>query len=130
MSNDKNFGLSRIKQICVTVHDLERSIEFYRDTLGMNFLFRAPPHMAFFDCGGVRLMLGIPEKAEFDHPASIIYYEVENIGAAFETLKGRGVDFEEEPTLVHKAEDHDFWLAFFRDLDGNLLALASEVPRQ
>ena len=84
------FGLSAIGQIFVTVHDVERAVAFYRDTLGMQFLFQAPPGMAFFNCGGVRLMLGVPTDPQFDHPASIIYYKVADIEAAYETLKSRG----------------------------------------
>ena len=122
------FGLSGIGQICVTVKDLKKATAFYRDTLGMKFLFQVP-NMAFFDCGGVRLMLGIAEKPELDHPPSILYYKVEDIQAAHATLVERGVAFEQEPVLAHKAEDHDLWLAFFRDMDGNLLALMSEVAR-
>ena len=125
----REFGLSGIGQIAVTVKDVEKAMGFYRDRLGMKFLFKAPPNMAFFDCGGVRLMLGLAESPELDHPASIIYYKVEDIRAAYETLRGRGVHFEREPGLVHKAENHDLWLAFFRDMDRNLLALMSEVPR-
>ena len=94
----------------------------------MKFLFDAG-HMAFFDCGGVRLMLSLPEKLEFDHPSSIIYYRVANIKQACEVLASRGVRFEEEPILVARLQDHDLWMASFRDVDENLLALMSEVPR-
>jgi methylmalonyl-CoA/ethylmalonyl-CoA epimerase len=72
-------------------------------------------------------MLGIAEKPELDHPASILYYKVEDIQAAHATLVDRGVTFDQAPVLVHKAADHDLWLAFFRDMDGNPLALISEV---
>lgn len=123
------FGLSQIGQIYVTVHDVKKAVAFYRDTLGIKFLFEVP-NMAFFDCGGVRLMLGVPEKPEFDHPASIIYYKVANIQAAYDTLSARGVKFEARPHLVAPLKDHDLWLAFFRDIDNNLLGLMSEVPRQ
>lgn len=120
------FGLNQIGQICVIVHDLERATAFYRDALGMRFLFKAP-NLAFFDCGGIRLMLGPPEKPEFDHPSSIIYYKVADIQAAFETLVARGVQFEGKPHLIAKLSDHDLWMAFFADVDGNTLALMSEV---
>ena len=79
------FGLSQISQIAIIVHDLDKAIAFYRDTLGMRFLFQVPK-MAFFNCGGIRLMLGIPEEPKFDHPASIIYYKVADIQGAYETL--------------------------------------------
>ncbi len=119
-------GLSQIGQIAVNVHDLPKAVAFYRDTLGMKFLFEVPG-MAFFDCGGVRLMLGLPEKPEFDHPASILYYRVEDIQRAYKTLSDRGVRFENEPHLIARMPDHELWMAAFRDPDGNLLELMSEV---
>ncbi len=122
-------GLSQIGQISVNVQDLERAITFYRDSLGMKFLFQAPPNMAFFDCGNIRLMLGIADKPELDHPASIIYYKVADIQATHETLKSRGVKFIVEPHLVAKMPDYDLWLADFYDSEDNVLALMSEVPR-
>ena len=126
--SDAEVGLTRIGQISVNVHDLERAIAFYRDTLGMPFLFQAPK-MAFFDCSGIRLMLATPEKPEFDHPASIIYYNVDDIQGTVAALTSRGVQIEREPALAAPMPDHDLWMAFFRDVDGNLLALMSEVPR-
>lgn len=122
-----DFGLGRIGQIAVPVADVDRAIEFYRDVLGMRFLFRAPPGLAFFDCGGVRLLLDAPAGATGAGSASVIYYIVPDIDAAFETLKSRGVGFEAGPHLIAKMPDHDLWMAFFRDPDGNLLALMSEV---
>ena len=122
------FSLSSIGQISVNVHDVKRATAFYRDTLGMKFLFEAG-HMAFFDCGGVRLMLSTPEKPEFDHPGSFIYYRVADIQSSYETLLGRGVRFEEKPTFVARLQDHDLWMAFFRDPDNNPLVLMSEVRR-
>jgi methylmalonyl-CoA/ethylmalonyl-CoA epimerase len=122
------FALDSIGQIAVNVHDLKKATAFYRDTLGMRFLFDAG-HMSFFDCGGVRLMLSLPEKPEFDHPSSIIYYRVADIQRAYELLSSRGVSFEEKPILVARLQDHDLWMAAFRDVDHNLLALMSEVPR-
>ena len=122
------FGLARIGQIAVNVKDLPRATRFYRETLGMRFLFEAPG-MAFFDCGGVRLMLALPEKPEFDHPASILYYQVEDIRAAHELLQTKGVEFIEPPRLVAPLQHADLWLAFLRDSEGNPLALMSEVRR-
>jgi catechol 2,3-dioxygenase-like lactoylglutathione lyase family enzyme len=121
-------GLSRIGQIAVGVKDLDRAIEFYRDTLGMTFLFRAPPGLAFFDCAGVRLMLDIPDP-EFDHPSSVIYFAVDDIHGAVAELSGRGVPFRAQPHLIARMDDHDLWMAFFTDPDGNTLALMSEVSR-
>ena len=122
-------GLSRIGQIAVNVHDLPKAVAFYRDTLGMKFLFEAP-NLAFFDCGGVRLMLGLPDRPEFDHPGSIIYYLVEDIENAYRTLSSRGVRFETKPNLIARMPDHELWMASFRDVDGNLLELMSEVRQK
>ena len=124
----EKFSLSSIGQISVNTHDVKRAAEFYRDTLGMKFLFEAG-HMAFFDCGGVRLMLSEPDKPEYDHPTSFIYYRVADIQRGYETLLERGVQFEEKPAFVARLEDHDLWMAFFRDLDNNPLVLMSEMPR-
>jgi methylmalonyl-CoA/ethylmalonyl-CoA epimerase len=117
--------LSDIGQIAINVHDVDAATAFYRDTLSMQHLFNAP-RMAFFQCGSVRLMLGIAETPEFDHPSSVIYYRVGDIGAAHRTLAGRGVVFEGEPHCVHRAADYELWLAFFRDPDRNFLALMEE----
>ncbi|HSP64302.1 MAG TPA: VOC family protein [Pyrinomonadaceae bacterium] len=132
MSNPIPIGpsLSRIGQIFVNVHDLDRAIAFYREVLGMKFLFQAPPNMAFFDCEGIRLMLGVPDRPDLDHPASIIYYKVDDIERVYEIFKARGVEFVVPPHLVAPMPTYDLWLADFRDSEGNLLALMSEVPRQ
>ena len=122
--------LNEIGQIFVNVRDLDRAIEFYRDTLGMTFLFQAPPNMAFFDCGGIRLMLGIADRPELTHPASVIYYKVEDIERVYETFKARGVEFIIKPHLVAPMPTYDLWLADFKDSEGNILALMSEVPRE
>jgi len=121
-------SLSRIGQIAITVKDVERSTAFYRDTLGMRFLF-AFPGLAFFDCDGVRLMLSKPETKEFDHPSSVLYFRVADINAAYETLRSRNVDFIDEPHIVARMTDHDLWMAFFRDPDANIFALMAEVAK-
>ena len=126
------FGLSRIGQIAMTVGDLPRAVAFYRDVLGMRFLFEAPPAMAFFDCGGIRLMLSRPEDegpAAGQRFASILYYTVPDIAQAAAVLGGRGVRFETAPHLVARLPHADLWMGFFRDPDGNLLAIMSEVAR-
>lgn len=120
------FGLSRIGQIAVTIDDLEEAVRFYRDVLGLKFLFQAPPGLAFFDCGGIRLMLTKPE-GESGHHASIIYYKVDDIQGAFDTLSARGAKAEGPPHLIAKLPGHDLWMAFFRDPSNNLLGLMSEV---
>jgi methylmalonyl-CoA/ethylmalonyl-CoA epimerase len=127
MADTTNFGLSSIGQIAVNAHDLERAVDFYRNQLGMKHLFSVPPQMAFFDCDGLRLMLSLPEKPEFDHPSSILYFKVDNIQQAAQTLTDRGVQFEEQPVLVANMGSYDLWMASFRDSENNLLALMSEV---
>lgn len=122
-----DFGLNKIGQIAVPVTDVERAIPFYRDVLGMRFLFKAPPGLAFFDCGGVRLLLEESSPAGEEMRSSIIYYRVPDLQNAFRTLSSRGVFFEQEPHLIAKMPDHDLWMAFFRDPDSNLMALMSEV---
>jgi methylmalonyl-CoA/ethylmalonyl-CoA epimerase len=118
-------GLSQIGQIAVNVQDVERATAFYRDTLGMRFLF-AFPGLAFFDCGGVRLMLSRAEDPKLDHPASILYYRVADIEATHQALAARGVRFETGPHLVARMPDHELWLAEFNDSEDNILALMAE----
>ncbi len=120
-----SFGLGQIGQLALTVSDMDRAVTFYRDSLGMRFLFQVP-NLAFFDCDGIRLMLSLPEKAA-EGSSSVIYFKVADIQQAFEALASRGVSFEGEPHLIARMSDHELWMAFFRDLDRNLLALMSEV---
>jgi predicted enzyme related to lactoylglutathione lyase len=120
--------LSRIGQIAVNVRDVKRAIAFYRDTLGMEFLFEVPS-MGFFNCGGIRLMLAEAESTESDHPASIVYYGVDDIGQTFDMLSQRGVEFVSPPRRIATVADHELWMAFFRDCEQNVLGLMSEVPR-
>jgi methylmalonyl-CoA/ethylmalonyl-CoA epimerase len=124
--NSSDFGLNQIGQIAIPVSDLERAVVFYRDVLGMRFLFQAPPGLAFFNCGGVRLMLDVPAKQQENQFSSIIYYKVDDLPFAFETLKARGIQFEQEPELVTKMPDHELWMAFLKDPDGNMLGLMWE----
>lgn len=125
----EDFGLSAIEQIAVNAHDLERAVGFYRDKLGMKHLFTVPPNLAFFDCDGIRLMLSLPAKPEFDHPSSIIYFKVDDIQQATQTLSDRGVHFEEQPIFVADMGTYDLWLASFRDSENNLLALMGHVAK-
>ena len=121
-------ALDRIGQIAINAKDIGRAVRFYRDTLGMRFLFEFP-NLAFFDCGGVRLMLSGAESPEFDHPGSVLYYKVDDINGTYESLKKRGADFIDAPHLIAKMDDHDLWMVFLRDTEGNTLALMSEVRR-
>lgn len=120
-------GIGRIHQISMRARDVDRAVRFYRDALGLPFLFAAPPRLAFFDCGGVRLMLSTPEP-DFDHPGSILYFGVEDIRQAHETLVTRGVTFRSQPHKIATLADREVWLADFEDSEGNILALMSE-PR-
>src|SRR6266700_5969296 len=103
----QQFGLSAIGQIFIRARNLDRAIRFYRDTLGMPFLFQAPPQMAFFQCGATTVLLGVPEAPELDHPASVVSYLVPDIAAAHATLRERAVEFVTEPHLVHRAADYE-----------------------
>jgi len=107
--------------------DVDRAVRFYRDALGLPFLFAAPPHLAFFDCAGVRLMLTRPEPA-FDHPGSILYFAVDDIAAMHRALSERGVVFRTAPHRIATLADREVWLADFEDTEGNTLALMAE-PR-
>jgi catechol 2,3-dioxygenase-like lactoylglutathione lyase family enzyme len=120
--------IRNIGQIAINTHDIPRAVAFYRDALGLEYLFEAGP-LAFFLCGDVRIMLSVAESSEFDHPSSIVYFRVDDIRAAREELAARGVPFEDEPHLIAELEDHDLWMTFFRDPDRNYLGLMAEVPR-
>jgi methylmalonyl-CoA/ethylmalonyl-CoA epimerase len=121
------YGLHEIGQIGVPVSDIDRAITFYRDLLGMHFLFKAPPGLGFFDCDGVRLLLDASAGSQTGNYSSIIYFRVPDLKASYADLSARGVAFEGEPQLVAKMPDRELWMAFFRDPDSNLLALMSEV---
>ncbi len=120
--SDKIFGLSSIAQVAVRIHDIPRAVEFYRDKLGIPFLFEAPG-LAFFQAGEIMLMLSHPSAPEFDHPASILYFQVDDIDRAYRTLAGRGVPFQDQPHRVHKAPDYELWMCFFHDPEQNTMAI-------
>ena len=125
-TNNPGFALGEIGQIGLTVSDLEKAIAFYRDALGIQHLFNAPPGMAFFALGNVRLMLSRPEKPDSDRFGCALYFKVADIQSAREALAARGVTFEVEPHRLATMPDHELWMAFFRDPDRNLLALMCE----
>jgi catechol 2,3-dioxygenase-like lactoylglutathione lyase family enzyme len=121
-------GVRTIGQIHVSVSDIDRSVEFYRDVLGARFLFDVPGRsMAFFDLDGVRLYLGAPESPQF-RSAPLIYFSVDDVDEAYATLRARGVGFDQEPHVVHRTADTELWMAFFRDPDGTNLAIMAEHP--
>ena len=121
--------LASIGQIAVRVLDLDRAVATYRDRLGLRFLFQAPPALAFFDCGGVRLMLSPPEPGEFDHAASILYFKVADIQATHAQFKQRGIVFRSAPHVVADLGDRVLWLSDFEDGEGNVFALMAEIPK-
>jgi methylmalonyl-CoA/ethylmalonyl-CoA epimerase len=122
-----NLANAKIAQLLVPVDDLSKAILFYRDVLGLPFLFEAPPQMAFFDCGGVRLLVGVPPAGQPAQRGSAIYFHVPEMAAVFSTLKAGGVLFSAEPHVVHRTPSAELWLAEFQDPFGNHLALMSEV---
>jgi methylmalonyl-CoA/ethylmalonyl-CoA epimerase len=121
-------GITDVGQIAVNVHDVQRALGFYRDVLGLPLLFEIP-NAAFVQAGSVRLYLAIAEKPEFDHPSSVLYFRVPDIQAAFTRLRLAGTPIEGEPHLLARMPDHDLWMGFYRDPEGNVGALMSEVPR-
>ena len=114
----------RIGQIAIVCKDVARATAFYRDTLGLRFLFSAGPSLSFFDCGGVRLMLS-PAEGEATG-TSVLYYFVSDIDGSVKALAGKGVGFVGEPHLIARMPDHELWLAEFRDSEGNVCALMEE----
>src|SRR6266850_951439 len=111
-------GILNIGQISINVQDLQRATAFYRDVLGLPLLFTVP-NLAFFDCGGVRLMLSRAETPQFDHPSSILYFRVPDLNAKIFA----------PPRLIAPMPTHDLWMAAFHDSEGNIHQLMSEVPR-
>jgi catechol 2,3-dioxygenase-like lactoylglutathione lyase family enzyme len=116
---------NNIGQIAVTVNDLERSRDFYRNVLGMKFLFDAGS-MAFFQCGDVRFMIGTSAKPA-QPGGTILYFRVKDILATHAALEAQGVVFAQKPHLVAKMPDHELWIAFLNDPDQNTIGLMSEV---
>jgi methylmalonyl-CoA/ethylmalonyl-CoA epimerase len=121
-------GVTGVGQLAIPVADLERSLQFYRDVLGLRFLFQAPPGLAFLDCGGVRLMLSKVQENDATSAAGVAYYRVSDLNAAYEALRQRGAKFVDEPHLIARMSDHELWMVFLRDPDGHLLGLMEERP--
>lgn len=129
-SASRGIVLGQIGQIALTVRDLPRAVAFYQDALGLSLLFTAPPQLAFFDAGGIRLMLTGPENgAAVGVGGTVLYFRVADLYAAHAELGRRGVAFVDEPHLIARMPDHDLWMAFFRDPDGHLIGLMAERPR-
>ncbi|MDZ5471695.1 VOC family protein [Bacillus sp. 31A1R] len=119
-------NIQKIGQIGIPVKELDRALHFYKDKLTLSLLFNTDT-MAFFDCNGLRLLLSLPEKDEFDHPSSVVYFQVEDIKKSYEDLAGNGVTFIDEPHIVAKIGSTETWMTFFQDTEGNTHALMSEV---
>jgi methylmalonyl-CoA/ethylmalonyl-CoA epimerase len=117
--------LNDIGQIALTVRDLPRAKNFYQNTLGMRFLFDAGT-MAFFQCGAIRLLIGLSEEPG-SIGGTILYFRVADIEKVHAVLKAKGVEFVEPPHLVARMPDHELWIAFLKDSEGNSLGLMSEV---
>jgi predicted enzyme related to lactoylglutathione lyase len=117
---------SRIRQIAIVCTDVARATTFYRDVLGLPFLFAAGPNLAFFDCGGMRLMLSTAEAKENQNMSSMLYYLVTDIEGTHRSLTEKGVTFSGAPHMIAQMPDHQLWLADFTDSEGNTLALMEE----
>ncbi|RDI97642.1 glyoxalase [Dyella solisilvae] len=122
-------AITGIGQIAITVSDVDAALSFYRDILGLPFLFRPAPNLAFLDSGGVRLMLSTPQGAGAVGANSILYFKVADIEKTFTSLLDRGAVGEREPQATAELSDHTLWLAFLRDPDGNLVGLMEERRR-
>lgn len=116
-----------ISQVMIPVEDFERGVSFYRDILGIPFLFAAPPQMAFFMCGSVRLLVGVLPAGQKAQSGSAIYFKVPDIRAVHSSLASKGVQFVADPHVVHRTPKSELWLCEFTDPDGNQLALTAEV---
>jgi catechol 2,3-dioxygenase-like lactoylglutathione lyase family enzyme len=127
-SMSSNIEVEKIGQIAIAITDLKASVGFYRNILGLELLFEVPPGLAFFNCGGTRLMLTTLQGKVEDHRTSVIYYKVSDIKGSTELLKNKGVVFEREPQFAAKMEDHDLWIGFLRDPDENLIGIMAEIP--
>ncbi len=123
----RGMGPSAIGQIAVPVEDVDRATTFYKEVLGLKHLFSAPPGLAFFDCGGVRLMLSRPEgEGSSGPPGSILYYRVPDIGGMHERLVAQDTSVVGEPHVVHKTESMELWMGFYGDTEGNVFATMDE----
>jgi predicted enzyme related to lactoylglutathione lyase len=121
-----NLAPSRIGQISITVADITRALAFYRDILGLSFLFSPSPNLAFLLAGDVRIMLSTPQGAGAVGANSILYFVVADIETTYTELVTLGATADRAPQLAAKMADHDLWLGFLRDPDGNLVALMEE----
>lgn len=118
----------RVGQIALVVRDVERATAFYRDVVGLEFLFTAPPGLAFLRCGEVRLMLSRAESPEQEHPASILYYDVEDVAGAHDRFVAGGAEVVRAPHVVHRTDETELTIGFYEDGEGNTFGLMHEGP--
>ena len=123
-----NIGINGIGQIAIAITDIKKAVDFYKNILGLKLLFESPPGLAFFDCGGIRLMLTTLQGQEQDHKTSVIYYKVDDIKNTTKRLKSKGIVFIQEPQFVAKIENYELWIGFIRDQDENLIGIMAEIP--
>ncbi len=119
--------ISEIGQIAIVVSDVAKATDFYRDVLGLKFLFSAGPNLAFLQAGSVRIMLSTPQGHGEPGKNSILYFKVDDITTAHAAIVARGVKNERTPALTAKMPDHELWIGFVRDPDDNLVGIMSEV---
>jgi methylmalonyl-CoA/ethylmalonyl-CoA epimerase len=122
-----NLSDASIGQLLIPVDNFERGVAFYRDVLGLPFLFAAPPQMASFACGSIRVLVGVMPPGAKTQRGSAIYFSVKDIDGVFASLSAAGVRFTANPHVVHRTPQSELWLAEFNDPDGNQLALMSEA---
>ena len=129
MTATADLSEATVGQLLIPVEAQDRAVVFFRDILGLSFLFEAPPMMSFFQAGGVRLLVGVPEPGFPRQRGATVYFQVKDIHAVYRTLRQRGVSFPAAPHVVHRTPTTELWLAEFSDPDGNHLALMCEAPR-
>ena len=129
MNPPDSLRLSAIGQIAIVVSDVAQATTFYRDVLGLKFLFSAGPNLAFLDAGGVRLMLTQPEGNGEVGKNSLLYFKAADLAATHAAILGRGAKNEHAPRMIAKMPDHELWMAFVRDPDGNVIGMMSEVRK-
>ena len=121
-----NLSDAKVAQVLIPIESFDEGVTFYKDVLGLPHLFSAPPQMAFFNCGGVRLLVGVMPQGQVAQRGSAVYFQVADIDAVYETLNSKGVAFKAVPHLVNRTPQAELWLAEFIDPDGNQLALMAE----